>query len=271
MKPTILCQCLLAGLCLFAGCQVADPNSVVQEESLSDGLKLSDLKDKSLTLPDAEFLIELRILTYVLNPDSADSLAAVFGVLSQNEIRCASQDAFAANRFAVGTSKPEENTPIAQKLYEMGAVRIGQTKFLIPPGQTEIISSTYLPNGASVPYSPSRGGTSEITVLPNSFIGWIMSVWPDPRLPKMIQINLTPAFWQRGAEDIRLRMGKPAIDFQPVEAGRVLARIEEGGFLLLGHVGQLPNQPALDKALFFLPGRRPKVQFFVIICDKAGL
>ena len=54
-----------------------------------------------------------------------------------------------------------------------------------------------------------------------------------------------------------------------VEEGQVLARIEEGGVLLLGPARDVPEEMTLDKGLFFLPGKRPRIQFYVIICDSA--
>ncbi|MCI0498635.1 MAG: hypothetical protein L0Y36_02995 [Planctomycetales bacterium] len=270
MRAAILFQCLLSGLWLFTGCEVADPNSMVQEKGASNGLKLSDLQDTSPLHPDAEFLIELRVLTYALKTDSADALAAVFAALAQTDVRCANRDAFAANGLAVGTGRGEQSARVAQMLYEIGAVRIGQTKLLIPPDQIEVLSRSYLPNAAPILYSPSRNSTAEMNLSAGS-MGWIMSARPDPRLPKKVQLNLVPAYWQQGGEDLRLWMGKPAVDYQPVQAGQVLVRIEEGSFVLLGPARTPPDQTTLDKILFFLPARRPQVQFFVIICDKAGL
>ena len=86
----------------------------------------------------------------------------------------------------------------------------------------------------------------------------------------MAQVQLFPATWQPGIENIRLAMGKEAIDYQPIRQGQVLARIEEGGIILLGPARGVPEETTLDKMLFFLPGRRPKIQFFVIICDSVG-
>ncbi len=86
----------------------------------------------------------------------------------------------------------------------------------------------------------------------------------------MAQVKLFPATWQPGIENVRLVMGKGAIDYQPIRAGQVLARVEEGGVILLGPARSVPDETTLDKGLFFVPGRRPKIQFFVIICDSAG-
>ena len=87
----------------------------------------------------------------------------------------------------------------------------------------------------------------------------------------MAQVKLFPATWQPGIENIRLVMGKDAIDYQPIRAGQVLARVEEGGVILLGPARSVPDEMTLDKGLFFVPGRRPKIQFFVIICDSVGI
>ena len=65
-------------------------------------------------------------------------------------------------------------------------------------------------------------------------------------------------------------MGKNAIDYQPISAGQVLVRVEEGEIILLGPGRSVPDETTLDKLLFFLPGKRPKLQFFVIICDSVG-
>lgn len=86
----------------------------------------------------------------------------------------------------------------------------------------------------------------------------------------MAQVKFYPAIWQPGNENIRLLMGRDAIDYQPILAGQVLARIEEGGIILLGPARSMPDETTLDKLLFFVPGKEPKLQFFVIICDSVG-
>jgi hypothetical protein len=86
----------------------------------------------------------------------------------------------------------------------------------------------------------------------------------------MLQVRLYPAFWQQGIENIRLLMGKEPIEFHPIDEGILLTRVDERGFILLGPARDVPEQLTLDKLLFFLPGQRPKVQFFVIIFDSMG-
>lgn len=261
--------CLITGIELLLGCAVPPqrPPAPISVE----GLKLSDLKDSASIRPNAEYLIELRILTYVLDAASADELKAVYDLLSQQDIRTANKEVFAANGLAIGTGPAQEASRIAQRLYEIGAVRISQSKLLIPPEETEILSSAFQQQGLTFLYCPFKDSLSEIILPPNTFVGWTMLVRPDPRLEKHIQLTFVPSYWQRGAEDLRLRMGRQPIDFNPLEAGRVLARLEEGGFLLLGPDGKMPEQNTLGKILFFLAGRKPQVQFFVILCDKAGL
>ena len=87
----------------------------------------------------------------------------------------------------------------------------------------------------------------------------------------MAQVKLFPATWQPGGENIRLVMGEDTVDYQPIHAGEVLARVEEGGVILLGPARSVPDEMMLDRGLFFVPGRRSKIQFFVIICDSVGI
>jgi hypothetical protein len=86
----------------------------------------------------------------------------------------------------------------------------------------------------------------------------------------MAQVKLFPATWLPGGENIRRAMGEEAIDYQPIHEGQVLVRVEEGGVILLGPARSVQDETTLDKVLFFVPGRKPKVQFFVIIFDSLG-
>jgi hypothetical protein len=52
--------------------------------------------------------------------------------------------------------------------------------------------------------------------------------------------------------------------------GQVLTRVEEKGIIVLGPTREMTDAATLDKLLFFLPGNKPKVRFFVIICDSVG-
>jgi len=261
--------CLMTGVGLLWGCAVS-PQSMPAPVPV-EGLKLSDLKDSANFKPNAEYLIELRVLTYVLDSASADELKTVYDMLSQQAIRTANRDVFALNGLAIASGPSQEASRIAQRLYEIGAVRISQSKLLIPPEEIQILSSTFQQQGLTFLYCPFQGRINEIVLPPSTFIGWTMLARPDPRLEKHVQLTFVPSYWQRGAEDLRLRMGKQPIDFKPLEAGRVLARLEEGGFLLLGPNGKMPEQNTLGKILFLLAGRKPQMQFFVILCDKAGL
>ena len=214
--------------------------------------------------------MSFRVLTYTVAPDSVDKLKAVFDGLSRREVRAANKGAFCANGFAIGVSSFEEGAQIAQKLSQMGAVRTGQARLMFPPNKQEVLSRTFLQGTENIRYSTSASSTAILTPGPG-FLGWVFSARPDPRFRGMAQVKLFPATWQPGIENIRLVMGKDAIDYQPIRAGQVLARVEEGGVILLGPARSVPDEMTLDKGLFFVPGRRPKIQFFVIICDSVGI
>ena len=254
---------------LIAGCETPQPGSSVSETLSIEGLKISDLKDGS-SPANTETLMSFRVLTYTVASDLVDELKEIVDSLSRSEVRAANKGAFNANGFSIGVSSFEGGAKVAQKLARMGAVRTGQSRMVFPVDKTEVLSRTFLQGTEIIHYSKSASSTATITPG-QGVLGWIFSARPDPRFRGMAQIKLFPATWQPGGENIRLVMGKDAVDYQPIYAGQVLARVEEGGVILLGPARSVPDEMTLDKGLFFIPGKRPEVQFFVIICDSVGI
>ena len=259
---------LFLAIWTIAGCEIPQPNEPVSQTPAIEGLKISDLKDNSSPV-NHETLMVFRVLTYTLVPDSIDRLQKVFGGLSRKEVRAANKGAFWANGFAIGVASFEKGAKVAQQLDRMGATRTGQARLMFPPDKAEALSRVPLRGSEIIHYAES--GSSTVAMTPEQgFLGWVFSARPDPRFRGMALIKLFPAIWQPSIENIRRVMGKDAVDYQPIGAGGVLVRVEEGGVILLGPSRSVPDETTLDKGLFFVPGKRPKIQFFVIICDSAG-
>ncbi|MEN8127796.1 MAG: hypothetical protein ABFR90_08325 [Planctomycetota bacterium] len=270
MKDNLLFLCLLCWLWVIAGCEVSQPDaSLAKKASSLDGLTLSDLQDTSQKKINTDFLVKYRIITYAISPDSVDELQEVFAHLSLNDVRTANKGAFEANGFFVGTGSFDEGQKIIREIAGIDAVRIAQVRLMSPPGDIEPIFRVFLQGTETIYYAKSANNSTTMALGPG-FLGWVMSVNPDPRLHRKALIELYPAYWQPGVEDIRLRMGIEPVDYQPISVGQVLARVEERGFILLGPTRMASDQLTLDKLLFFLPGRRPKIQFFLILCDSMG-
>ena len=269
MKCKLLFLCLLCLLWVITGCEVSQPGTSASETTAFGGLKLSDLQDKSQGETDAEFLMSFRVLTYTIPPGSVDELQEIFGRLSRKDVRTVNKKAFEANGFAVATGSFDEGAQIAQEIARIGAIRVAQARLIAPPEKTQALSHTFLRGTETIHYATSANNSTMITPGPGT-LGWVMWAKPDLRLREMAQVKLNPAYWQPGVEDMRLRMGMEPVDYQAIPVGQVLLRVEEQGFILLGPVREVPEQFTLDKLLFFLPGQRPKIQFFVIICDSVG-
>ena len=251
---------------IFTGCEIPQPDDPASPPI--EGVKLSDLKDDSNSM-DTESLMAFRVLTYTIVPDSVDELKEIIDTMSRREVRTANKAAFHANGFGIGISTFKGGSEIAQKLGRMGAVRTAQARMMFRPDETEVLSRTLLQGTETVLYAKSSGSTAALTPK-QCFGGWVFSARPDPRYRGMAQVKFFPATWLPGGENIRRAMGEEAIDYQPIHEGQVLARVEEGGVILLGPARSVQDETTLDKLLFFVPGRKPKVQFFVIICDSAG-
>ena len=264
------CRCLFLFLTVWivAGCEISQPDDPASKSPSIEGLKLSDLQDDSHPA-GADSLMSFRVLAYTVIPDAVDTLKEIIDSLSREEVRAANRGAFSENGFAIGIGSFEDGPQIAQKLARMGAVRTGQARLMFPAGKPEAVSRTVLRGTETIRYFTPASGTAVITPA-QGFLGWVFSAKPDLRFRGMAQVKLFPATWQPGGEPIRLVMGKAAVDYQPIRAGQVLVRVEEGGIILLGPARSAPDEMTLDKGLFFISGRRPKVQFFIIICDSVG-
>jgi len=262
---------MLSALWAIAGCEVPPPNTPAASKSPLDGLKLSDLKDPTKDQVPDNFLMRFRVLTYTIDPGRVDELSGLYNRLSRSDVRMVNKGTFEANGFAVGTASFETGAAIAQELAQIGAVRTAQANLMIPPDIINPLSRLLLQGIGTIHYAVP-GDTSATMTLPGTgLLGWVMSAKPDPRFRGMAQVKLFPAYWQPGIEDIRLRMGMEPVEYNPILVGQVLTRVEEQGIILLGPTRQMPDEATLDKMLFFLPGPKPKIRFFVIICDAAEL
>jgi len=270
MRQNLLWVCVLSVLWSIAGCEVPPANTPAPPKSPLDGLKLSDLEDPTKKQVTADFLMNFRVLTYTISPGQVDQLSGIFSRLSGSDIRMGDKRAFEANGFAVGAGSFREGVFVAQELARIGAVRTGQITLMMPPDKTEPLSIFFLQGMETIHYA--LAGSQSATMAPGpGFVGWTITAKPDPRLRRMAQVTLFPAFWKPGIEDIRVRMGLEPMDYHPISVGQVVARVEEQGILLLGPTREMTDEITLDKMLFFLPGAKPKIRLFVIICDSAGV
>jgi hypothetical protein len=270
MKSNLLFLCILLSLgWAIGGCEVPPPTSVPKEKPF-DRLKLSDLEDTSQNQINPDQLMSFRVFTYSIAPGNIDKLRGIYNRLSRTDIRMEDKGAFEANGFSIGVGSVADGAMVARELGKIGAVRVAQSRLLMPPDQIDPISRIFLQGTEVISYATSENNSTKIMPGPG-FLGWVMSAGPDPRFRGMSQTKLFPAYWQPGIPDIRLRMGLEPIDYKPVSPSQVVLRVEERGVILLGPTREMSEETTLDKTLFFLPGRRPEIRFFVIICDSVGM
>jgi hypothetical protein len=260
---------MLSVLWAIAGCEVAPPNTPAASKSPVDGLKLSDLKDPTKDRVPDNFLMRFRVLTYTIDPGRVDELSGLYNRLSRSDVRMVNKGTFEANGFAAGTASFETGAAIAKELAQIGAVRTAQATLMIPPDKIIPLFRLPLQGMGTIHYAVPGDNSATMTLPGSGLLGWVMSAKPDPRFRGMAQVKLFPAYWQPGIEDIRLRMGMEPVEYKPILVGQVLTRVEENGIILLGPTRQMPDVATLDKMLFFLPRPKPKIRFFVIICDSA--
>lgn len=264
---------LFLSICL-SGCDLLNlksshKNSEDLNRDYIEGIQFSDLQASHQVDPMNMNLVSLRVLTYVIDAESVSLVADMFDRLSRKEMTYTNEAAFHANGFSAGGGSPKKGAEIVQKLNEIGAVRAKQGMLNILPDTPEIFTSTYIQGAQSVLYSTSATGLGGADIE-EGFLGWVITPRQDAKQRSILHLKLEPAFWHIGGMAIRMSGGQNIFNFRPFDVGRVIAGMEEGGFLILGPNREITNQPTLDKYLFYLPGKKPQIQFFVIICESAG-
>lgn len=266
MKRTCLFYLILVLIgCLLSACQTADTTVVAPPP----GLKITDLQDTTLTIEKADFLISFRVFQYQLDPNSISRLASVFDTVTAAEIRFHDEQAFRANGFAVGSGTRQDASGLARALADAGAARIGFTLLSIPPAETSILSSTSIYQPLSISFYKSAEDASAEYLYPG-YLGWTL-IAESSAVRDTAIIKIAPAYWQSGAEDIRILSGREPIAFQPFQFAAFQTRMREGDFLLLAPSRLVPDPQSLSQGLFLQAGRKPKVTCYVIFCESAGL
>lgn len=260
----------LSLLWFVSGCEIPQEQPLGSQFDEMATLKITDLEDPSQGDSHSELLMEFRVLTYTLSHDKISDLIPLYEKLSKKDVRCINRTTFVENGFSVGVGTLSDGSNVARYLSKIGAVRTGQSQLTLPAEKTDVFSSAWINASEILHVSDSSGSDTVISRGPG-LIGWTLAAKPDPRLRGMAQVKVSAAFWQKGFEDIRILMGKEPLQFEVFGAGQFLARIAEGGFILLGPGRNVPELNTLDKKLFYLSGKRPKIQLFVIICDSSGL
>lgn len=261
LAVTLFCMC---------GCELPPDAGLSANRQVSiDGLTIKDLEDRTAETIDTDRLLSFRILTYEIGAEGLNELQSVIERLSQRELRYREKKAFSQNGFACGTGLGDQGAEIAQLLVQIGAERRSISQMMVPAEQTEIIAAAPFQMGVPVSYM-SGDGTEQMVTPPMGMGGWTVNAKPDPRLRGMVQLSVAPAFWLRGAEDLRIRLGQEPVEYHFFEEGRFLARLEERGFLVLIPNRRMPVDNTLDKVLFHIAGNKAKMRFYVIICDQAG-
>jgi hypothetical protein len=262
------CLFLLSFIWVFTGCEVPQTNSNLSSRGAPEDLKINQLGGESTPI-NVDFLMKFKVLTYTIDPASINDLKRVVESLSREEVRIVNKSAFSDNGFAVGTGSFKEGNRTVQKFFQIGAASTGQISIMFPPDSTEHFTGISLRGGEVIHYTKSADGLGVLSPG-RSFLGWALAAKQDTRFREMAQIKLFPATWKPGGESIRLAMGEEPVDYKPIKEGQVFARIEEGGFILLCPSRSVTEETTLDKVLFFLPGSKPKVRFYLIICESVG-
>jgi hypothetical protein len=263
MKPICFFLCTLILLIGLSGCAVpAAPPAV----NALGGLKITDIRDTSADLKRADFLISFRVFQYLIDPNNLGMLEPLYD--ATDRVVYQDKDAFNANGLGVTVVSRQEGSRIARTLHEAGAVRSGIGVISVPPETTDILTSSPVYQVQQISFIDFTGTQVSQPVYPG-FLGWTLFA-EDTVESGRIVLKLSPAYWQTGTEDLRIKMGKEPINFELLEFASLQTHLNVGDFLLLAP-RRAPEGGTLDHALFAGSGRRPQVKCFVLICESAGL
>lgn len=264
MKHTCLFLCLFLLCWCLSGCQT--PASQPAQVDALGGLKITDIRDTSADLERADFLISFRVFQYVMDPNNLGMLEPLYSL--SNRVVYQDKEAFDANGFAVSVVSRQEGSRIARTLNSAGATRSGVGLVSVPPETTDILTSAPVYQARLLSFVNSAGSRISQPVSPG-FLGWTLFA-QDSALAGTIILKVSPAYWQTGAEDLRIRMGREPVNFNLMEFASFQTRLKIGDFVLLAPRRDA-EKDSLNQALFTEPGRRPQVRCFVLVCESAGL
>jgi hypothetical protein len=253
----MLCWCL-------SGCET--PPSQPPVVDALGGLKITDIRDTSADLKEADFLISFRVFQYVIDPNNLAMLEPLYE-LSDRVVYDDTQ-AFADNGFAVTVVSRQEGSQIARTLNNAGTARTGVSFISVPPETTDILTGTPLYQPRQITFVNALDNLVEQTVYPG-FMGWTLFA-QNSALHGTIVLKLSPAYWQTGTEDLRIRLGTEPINFNLLDFASFQTRLKVGDFLLLAP-RRVPENGTLSEALFVQSGKKTQAKCFVLVCEGAGL
>lgn len=265
MKYACFLLCSAVSCLLLIGCQAP----AAPAPGTPGGPKLSDVRDTSLQLKNADFLITFKVFPFTIDPNLLPLLDPLYQQPRAAEIYFRNAAAFEANGIAVLAGPRERLTAIARALNNAGASRIAQNIISVPPAQTDAFSSVPFYQPRSLYFLTDKSKLTSRLLYPG-FVGWTLFA-ESSAVRDMILLRIAPAYWQTGAEDIRLRFGKEPINYEPFEFAAFHLRLKEGDFILLAPSRISDQTNSLNRALFLETGKRPLAKCFVIVCESAGL
>jgi hypothetical protein len=267
MKSTclFLSLCLTIACCGLSGCQPVPPPA----PDPLDNLKITDLQDTTSDQKQADYLINFRVIQYLMDPNELAKLEPVYANNPQRQLHFQNDHAFEANGFAVAMKSRQDGTTIARALSDAGASRLGQTFLSIPPDSTEILSSISFYQPQSISFVASQDDLTNEYLYPGC-LGWTIFA-QNSAVRNTIILKLAPAYWQTGVEDLRSKLGKPPINYNLFDFAAFQTRLKEGDFLLLAPSRLMMETTTLNQALFMQPGKKIQAKCFVLILESAGL
>lgn len=257
--------CLFMLLWLLSGCDV--PLEQSQKEGVPGNLKIDELKDPSQDTSFEENLISFKVLTYVAGPEIIDEIADLCNRLPSKDIRFSNKRLFQYNGFIAASADFSQGAAITRRLSQIGAVRIALNRLIIPANVNEVFYRSILQVPEDVQFSDSNTLDQTATFGPG-FLGWNLMSKPDPRFRQMVQVQITPVYLHQGQQQSTIVQGREQTNLQFLTEGQLLVRLAEGNFIVLGPGRDIPDENTLDKRLFYLPGTRPKIRFFIIVCES---
>ena len=239
-----------------------------QSPPVWEDTKIGDLFPKRITRdPNDRFIKATTFDTYVIELPAKNIavLDQIWPQLYTKPIRFNNPGAFASNSFVIRFGQILTWSEIRQILLDAEGQKTEKISTLIPDGQTDYIGIEAFYNEQTIFYTSNANSLEAVTIDPG-ILTLAVKAEKIPASRGLRKITVKPVFKPliRLPQPIGLKKSREGT----FRSTGFTLNMGPGDFIILGPEKYIEHRKSLGSLFFSLPGKKPMIRIFVIVCSN---